>query len=73
MSAINKVKVRMYRMGTGDCFALKFYSGNRIKFKMLIDAGVVYPAPARDKLKVYVNDLIKFFNYKVDVLVITHA
>jgi len=72
MADINKVIVRMYRFGTGDCFALKFYSGNSIIFKMLIDAGVVFPAPSKKKLTPAVNHLIKFFNKKVDVLVITH-
>ena len=72
MANINKVKIRMYRLGTGDCFALKFYAGNSIKFKMMIDGGVCFPAPSRAKMSPIINDLRDFVKGQVDALVITH-
>jgi len=41
MSKVTHVEIRMYRLGTGDCFALKFFSGSKKDptFKILIDAG----------------------------------
>lgn len=67
---ITKVQIRMYRMGTGDCFVLKFFSGNKISFKMMIDAGVWQKG--KDHIEPFVKDLKKYVNNKVDVLVVTH-
>ncbi|MBO0321827.1 hypothetical protein J0X14_05925 [Muricauda sp. CAU 1633] len=67
---ITKVQIRMYRMGTGDCFVLKFFSGNKISFKMMIDAGVWQKG--KDYIEPFVKDLKKYVNNQVDVLVVTH-
>ncbi len=67
---ITRVQIRIYRMGTGDCFVLKFFSGNKITFKMMIDAGVWQKG--KDHIEPFVKDLKKYVNNKVDVLVITH-
>lgn len=70
MSDITKVKIRMYKTGTGDCFALKFYKGNAIKFRMMIDGGTW--SGKVDKLSEYVEDLKSFLGENLDVLVVTH-
>ncbi len=67
---ITRVQIRMYRMGTGDCFVLKFFSGTKIAFKMMIDAGVWQKG--KDHIEPFVKDLKKYVNNKVDVLVVTH-
>jgi hypothetical protein len=60
----------MYRMGTGDCFALKFLNGDEVCFKMLIDAGV-WSGKAEDITK-YIENLKIYLGDKIDVLVVTH-
>lgn len=68
---ISKVITRMYRMGTGDCFALKFVNeDDQVCFKMMIDAGVCSFAKA--DLLPYMEDLLEFVDDEVDVLVVTH-
>ena len=56
-SKIGKVVVRMYKLGTGDCFTLKFYKGNRISFRMMIDCGCW--KRSFDEIKPFVQELIK--------------
>lgn len=70
MSNITHIEVRMYRMGTGDCFALKFFSGDEPTFKILIDAGVW----SGDKAYItpFITDMKSYFKNKVDVLIVTH-
>ncbi|TAI49592.1 MBL fold metallo-hydrolase [Flagellimonas allohymeniacidonis] len=69
-STVTRVQIRMYRMGTGDCFVLKFFSGNKITFKMMIDAGVWQKG--KDHIEPFVKDIKKYVNNQVDVLVVTH-
>lgn len=67
---ITNVKIRMYCLGTGDCFVLKYYSGTKEKFTMMIDCGSCQGGPA--EFKPYLDDLAKYVNNKIDLLVITH-
>ena len=70
-SKIKSVIVRMYRMGTGDCFALKFYNEEGdVAFKLMIDAGVC--SFAKKDLLPYMEDLLDFVEDEVDALVVTH-
>ncbi|MBK8504080.1 MAG: hypothetical protein IPL46_18855 [Saprospiraceae bacterium] len=69
-SKIGKVVVRMYKLGTGDCFTLKFYKGNRISFRMMIDCGCW--KRSFDEIKPFVKELIKDMGGKLNVLVVTH-
>ena len=64
MSKITNVEIRMYRMGTGDCFALKFFAGKREKFKMLIDAGTW--EGSKDHLTPALNQIIVFRLRKIN-------
>lgn len=70
MNPITHTEVRMYRMGTGDCFAMKFFAGEALKFKMMIDCGTWSGAKAR--LRPYVENLKAYFDNHVDLLVVTH-
>lgn len=70
MDQITKVKIRMYKTGTGDCFALKFYQGDQVNFNMMIDGGTW--SGTQKYLSKYVKDLKDFLGNKIDVLVVTH-
>ena len=70
MSKITNVEIRMYRLGTGDCFAIKFFAGKKISFKMLIDAGTW--KGSKEHLDPFIINLKEYVDDFVDVLVITH-
>ena len=66
-----KVEIRMYRMGTGDCFVLKFLDrNNNSRLKIMIDAGVCNIS--KTDLTPYMKDLLKYVDNEVDVLIVTH-
>jgi Metallo-beta-lactamase superfamily len=67
---ITNVKIRMYCLGTGDCFVLKYYSGTKEKFTMMIDCGSCQGGPK--EFEPYLKDLAAYVNNKIDLLVITH-
>ena len=67
---INKVTIRLYRAGTGDCFLLKFRSGNTVKCKMLIDCGCILGG--RDDFEPWLQDIDTETGGKIDILVVTH-
>jgi len=68
--AVNNVKIRMYCLGTGDCFILKFCHNDAVEFTMMIDCGSCQGGPA--EFKPYVDHLAKYVNNSVDLLVVTH-
>lgn len=70
MSKITHAEVRMYKMGTGDCFAIKFFADEIIKFKMMIDAGTW--VGSKKKLTPHVENLKAYLDNAVDVLIVTH-
>lgn len=67
---ITHAVVRMYCMGTGDCFIVKFFAGAIEKFTMIIDCGVW--TGGAQYLRPYMLDLKKYVKNKVDLLVVTH-
>jgi hypothetical protein len=67
---INNVKIRMYCLGTGDCFVLKFCNDDNVEFTMMIDCGSCQGGPKQ--FRPYVEHLAKYIENKVDLLVITH-
>jgi beta-lactamase superfamily II metal-dependent hydrolase len=67
---IDQVVIRMYRMGTGDCFTLKFMKGDEVSFKMMIDCGCW--TGAKNVLKPFIQELKKDLDDHVDLLVVTH-
>jgi|ERR1051325_557104 hypothetical protein len=70
MSKITHTEIRMYRMGTGDCFALKFFADAKLKYKMLIDCGTWSGSTAH--LTPYIQNLKAYVDSHVDLLVVTH-
>lgn len=70
MAQVTHAEVRMYRMGTGDCFALKFFAGQQPVFRMLIDSGAWHGS--RTRLEPYIRDLKRYLDDYADVLVVTH-
>jgi hypothetical protein len=67
---ITHATVRMYCMGTGDCFIIKFFAKKEERFKMMIDCGVW--SGSKEHLKEYITDLKAYVKNSVDLLVITH-
>ena len=67
---IDNCKIRMYCLGTGDCFVLKFCSGLTEKFTMMIDCGSCQGTPA--EFAPYIKDLAGYVKNHIDLLVITH-
>jgi hypothetical protein len=67
---ITNAVVRMYRMGTGDCFIIKFFAGKVNTFTMMIDCGTWQGT--KKEIATYVNDLKVYTGNKIDLLVVTH-
>jgi len=67
---ITHANVRMYRMGTGDCFVIKFMHNAAVKFKMMIDGGAWQGS--RADLTPFVKDLKKYVGNHLHLLVVTH-
>lgn len=67
---ITEVKVRMYKMGTGDCISLKFLHNTDVTFTMLFDCGCITGTKAR--LTPFVEELIRDLDGHVDALVVSH-
>lgn len=68
--SIEKVEVRMYRIGTGDCLLLKFFPKGKDHFTMMIDFGSCKGNKAR--FNEFAQEIGKFVNNRIDLLVITH-
>ena len=75
------VDVRMYCMGTGDCFVLKFNTDGRSPFTMMIDCGSCQVGP--NGFELYIQNLAewvgathspagKWSGGYIDLLVVTH-
>lgn len=60
----------MYRMGTGDCFVLKFMAGQAVSFRLMIDCGTWQGSSAG--LAPYIRDIKTWVDGQLDLLVITH-
>lgn len=69
-SKVDSLVVHMYKMGTGDCFVLKFMKGRSVSFKMLIDCGVWSGSAAT--IKNFVKTIKEDVEDHVDALVVTH-
>ena len=67
---ITHADVRMYRLGTGDCFVIKFFAGEALTFTMMIDCGAWQGSKA--EISKYVTDLKSYVDNHVDLLVVTH-
>jgi len=67
---IDKVSIRMYCLGTGDCFLIRFYHEETLKFTMMIDCGSCRGNPKA--FRPYVQHLANEVRNNIDLLVITH-
>lgn len=67
---VEQIVFRTYRIGTGDCFTLKFLKKGTVSFTMMIDCGSCKGDSA------YFSGFVKTINAdlqgKIDLLVITH-
>lgn len=70
MKKVDKIITRMYRIGTGDCFALKFMSGTETTFNMLIDCGAC--KGSSDRFTDFAEDINTFVEGHLNLLVVTH-
>lgn len=69
-SVIDRIDIRMYCIGTGDCFVLKFFERDEEKMVMMIDCGCC--TGDADKFEPYINDIATYTNREIDLLVVTH-
>ncbi len=67
---VDDVLVRMYCIGTGDCFLLLFRSKGKVVFKMLVDCGSC--SATAEEFAPYVNNIADVTGGHIDVLMITH-
>lgn len=68
---ITHAEVRMYRMGTGDCFIIKFFDDAVNTFTMMIDCGTWQGQT--ENLKKYITDLKAYIPHNtIDLLIVTH-
>jgi hypothetical protein len=65
------VRVRMYRLGLGECFLLTF-ARLGTPFHMLIDCGVALGPGADAKIRRVAKDILSTTGGRLDVLVVTH-
>lgn len=66
------VRVRMYRVGLGDCFLLTFPNGHK-RVHMLIDCGIFFQSPnEKQRLRDVAADIKATTGGTIDVLVGTH-
>jgi hypothetical protein len=71
----DKLRIRMYCQGLGDCFLLTFprSTGTRKEFHILIDCGVIIGQPGgTEKIKQVADQLKTDTQGRIDVLVVTH-
>lgn len=67
------VRIRMYRLGVGDCFLVRFRRETEPPFTMLIDCGVhAAQAGGPDLIREVATDIAKQTHSRLDVLVVTH-
>jgi hypothetical protein len=67
-----KVRIRMYRLGLGDCFLLTFAPDGKA-VHVLIDCGVLLGTKNAEKIvKESVEDILKTTGGRLDVIVATH-
>jgi hypothetical protein len=67
---ITQVVIHMYKMGTGDCFVLKFMSEQEVTFNMVIDCGCY--TRKFDDIRPYVEELKRDVENQINVLVVSH-
>ena len=68
-----KVRIRMYRQGLGDCFLLTFFTGKeRKEVHMLIDCGSIGKGETGAEMDDVIENIQDTTDSKLDILVVTH-
>ncbi|MCF6405987.1 MBL fold metallo-hydrolase [Chitinophaga filiformis] len=67
---VDKVKIRMYKGGTGDCFLLQFMKGADPSFNMMIDCGIIKGAARQ--FEGIAKDIEEQTGGEIHLLVVTH-
>lgn len=68
-----RVRIRMYRVGVGDCFLITLPRAGGEDFRLLLDCGVhTAQKSGADKLRDAVADIMEETQGKLDVVVATH-
>lgn len=68
---VKKVVIRMYRLGTGDCFILRFKDHeDKDVLKMMIDAGAINIKKAEAEKAI--QSIRSYVDNHLDILVVTH-
>lgn len=67
---VDRVMVRMYRAGTGDFFLLRFMSGQKVTFKLLIDCGCINGS--KKGFQPLIQNLRDITDKEIDLLIVTH-
>jgi hypothetical protein len=67
---IDNIKVRMYRIGTGDCFLLQFREGASVKFNLMIDCGCINGG--REDFVEKLENVVTETGGVIDLLIVTH-
>ncbi len=70
VSKIDKVNIRMYKGGTGDCFLLQFKKGARVSFNMMIDCGCIHGGAKQ--FEAIVDSIKTATGGNIHLLVVTH-
>lgn len=67
-----RVRIRMYRLGIGDCFLLSFTAADR-SHHVLIDCGILQGSPsATQRIRKVAENVASVTGNRLDVLVATH-
>jgi hypothetical protein len=73
MKTADKVRIRMYRQGLGDCFLLTFYDVEGANFNLLVDCGVLSTSNEfKDKMIKVAEDIKKVTDNQLDIVIGTH-
>lgn len=70
--AARRIRIRMYRVGFGDCFLVSLLGGEGPAHHLLFDCGV-HPAGDLGKLEVVVQNIAKETDRQLDLIVASHA
>ena len=72
-ATVERVRIRMYRHGLGDCFLLRFPGRGGLPFHLVIDSGVIKGTtnPA-ERMREVAEDIEKETGGRIDALVVTH-
>src|SRR4051812_16682867 len=73
VSPNDEIRIRMYRLGLGDCFLITLRRRDAKAFHIMIDCGVILgTSNSTSRLATALDDIIAETKGSIDVLVVTH-